>query len=54
MDSSPLENSGFRMDFVILLTKCFCVVTDFVRGTHAVCPYVLGEKWGVVTETRYM
>lgn len=32
---SILENSGFIMNFVIALTKCFCVVTALAQGTHA-------------------
>lgn len=51
-----LENSGFIKDFVIVLTKCFCVVTALAQRAHAIL--VCWRKVGsgdcsvIETETR--
>lgn len=53
---SILENSGLIVNFVIVLTKCFCVVIALAQRTHAVLMY--GRKVGNgdcnVTETRHV
>lgn len=55
---SILENSGFMTDnFVIVLTKCFCVVTALAQRTHAIlmCRRKVGSGDCVIeTETRYV
>lgn len=47
---NSLENNGYITDFVIVLTRCFCVVTALAQRTHAVL--MCSKKVGSVIETE--